>query len=123
MFAVYAEEPNFEDPLLALIVGERAEPVAPEGWTRVKVSHASLNRHDIFTLMGRSAHPEPIPFPITLGCDGAGSLDDGTEVAIYPVALTPAKPLALFNARLLGPLVAHTGLLIEGAGVSQILND
>jgi hypothetical protein len=22
----------------------------PEGWLRIKISHASLNRHDIFTL-------------------------------------------------------------------------
>ena len=50
-----------------------------------KVSHASLNRHDLFTLRGISAHPEGIRFPIIMGNDGAGTLDDGTPVVIYPV--------------------------------------
>jgi NADPH:quinone reductase-like Zn-dependent oxidoreductase len=85
MFAVYAREPNFNDPLAALVVGERPAPVIPEGWVRVKVSHASLNRHDIFTLRGVTAQKEPIPFPMILGNDGAGTLDDGTEVVIYPL--------------------------------------
>jgi NADPH:quinone reductase-like Zn-dependent oxidoreductase len=48
MFAVYASEGNIENPLTSLAVGERPEPVVPEGWVRVKVSHASLNRHDIW---------------------------------------------------------------------------
>ena len=85
MFAVYAEEANFNDPLAAVVVGERPEPVVPEGWVRVRVTHASLNRHDIFTLLGVTAQKEPIPFPMILGNDGAGLLDDGTPVAIYPV--------------------------------------
>ena len=85
MFAVYAKEANFNDPLAAVAVGERPEPVVPEGWVRVRVTHASLNRHDIFTLLGVTAQKEPIPFPMILGNDGAGLLDDGTPVAIYPV--------------------------------------
>ncbi|MBK5263957.1 MAG: zinc-binding dehydrogenase [Alphaproteobacteria bacterium] len=90
MFAVYVNTPNHEDPLSAVIVGERAESKeAPKDWIRVKVTHASLNRHDIFTAMGRGPHPEGIPFPITLGCDGAGILDDGTPVVIYPVLGSP----------------------------------
>jgi NADPH:quinone reductase-like Zn-dependent oxidoreductase len=51
----------------------------------VRVSHASLNRHDLFTLRGVSGHPEGIAYPIILGTDGAGTLDDGTPVAIYPM--------------------------------------
>ncbi|MDB5582445.1 MAG: alcohol dehydrogenase [Bradyrhizobium sp.] len=89
MFAAYAGRSDSEDPLSALVIGERPEPVPPHDWVRVRISHASLNRHDIFTLMGRSAHPGPIPYPITLGCDGAGTLDDGTPVAIYPVINAP----------------------------------
>src|ERR1700730_10453301 len=85
MFAVYCETPNLDDPLAALIVGNRPEPRIPEGWVRVKVSHASLNRHDIFTLRGITAHPEGIAFPMILGNDAAGTLDDGTSVVIYPV--------------------------------------
>jgi NADPH:quinone reductase-like Zn-dependent oxidoreductase len=85
MFAVYAARPNPEDPLASLVIGERPEPEVPDGWVRVKISHASLNRHDLFTLRGITAHPEPIPFPMILGNDGAGALEDGTPVVIYPV--------------------------------------
>ena len=89
MFAVYASEGNIENPLASLAVGERPEPVVPEGWVRVKVSHASLNRHDIFTLMGVTAQADPIVFPMILGNDGAGTLDDGSEVIIYPLMGAP----------------------------------
>lgn len=90
MFAVYVSNPNPDDPLSAVVVGERELPAeVPGGWVRVKVSHASLNRHDIFTAMGWTMQPGGIPFPITLGCDGAGTLDDGTPVAIYPVLGSP----------------------------------
>jgi NADPH:quinone reductase-like Zn-dependent oxidoreductase len=85
MFAVYCETPHLDNPVAALIVGDRPEPRIPEGWIRVKVSHASLNRHDIFTLRGITSHPEGISFPMILGNDGAGTLDDGTPVVIYPV--------------------------------------
>ena len=71
MFAVYAREVNLEDPLASLVVGERPDPVVKEGWVRVKVTHASLNRHDVFTLRGLSAQQEPIPFPMIMGNDGA----------------------------------------------------
>ena len=78
MFAVYATHADPNDPLAALKIGERPEPHVPEGWLRVKISHASLNRHDLFTLRGISGHPEGITYPIILGNDGAGTLDDGT---------------------------------------------
>jgi NADPH:quinone reductase-like Zn-dependent oxidoreductase len=89
MFAVYAAKANIENPMASLVVGERPEPAVPEGWVRVKVSHASLNRHDIFTLMGVTAQAKPIVFPMILGNDGAGTLDDGTEVIIYPLMGAP----------------------------------
>ncbi len=85
MFAVYAAKPNLDDPLASLVVGERPEPQMPDGWIRVKISQASLNRHDLFTLRGITAQEDPIPFPMILGNDGAGTLDDGTPVVIYPV--------------------------------------
>src|ERR1700756_1679509 len=85
MFAVYAARPNPENPLASLVVDERPEPEVPDGWVGVKISHASLNRHDLFTLRGITAQPEPIPFPMILGNDGAGTLEDGTAVVIYPV--------------------------------------
>jgi NADPH:quinone reductase-like Zn-dependent oxidoreductase len=85
MFAVYAKEANFSDPLASVVVGERPEHVVQEGWVRVKVAHASLNRHDIFTLRGMTSQEQPIPFPMILGNDAAGLLEDGTPVVLYPV--------------------------------------
>ncbi len=85
MFAVYAKEANLDDPLASLVVGERPDPIVKEGWVRVKVTHASLNRHDIFTLRGMTSQEEPIPFPMILGNDAAGLLEDGTSVVLYPV--------------------------------------
>src|SRR6266446_233468 len=85
MFAVYAAKGNIENPLASLVVGERPDPTVPEGWVRVNVSHASLNRHDVFTLRGITGQATPIVFPMILGNDGAGTLDDGTDVVIYPV--------------------------------------
>src|ERR1700681_3224391 len=85
VLAVYAKEANESDPMASVVIGDRPEPEIPEGWVRVKISHASLNRHDIFTLRGVTGQKEPIPFPMIMGNDGAGTLDDGTEVIIYPV--------------------------------------
>src|SRR5580704_15103497 len=85
MFAAYCQKPHSDDPMAGLILGDRPEPKISEGWVRVKVSHASLNRHDIFTLRGITSHAEGITFPMILGNDGAGTLDDGTPVVIYPV--------------------------------------
>src|SRR5215467_9565334 len=85
MFAVYAARPNAEDPLASLVVGDRPTAEVPNGWVRVRISHASLNRHDLFTLQGITAQSDPIPFPMILGNDGAGTLEDGTPVVIYPV--------------------------------------
>jgi len=87
MFAVYAERPNREDPLSALVVGERPEPEVPPGWARVAVRAASLNMHDLWTLRGVGIKPDQ--FPMTLGCDGAGVLDDGTEVVLHSVIPDP----------------------------------
>jgi NADPH:quinone reductase-like Zn-dependent oxidoreductase len=85
MFSVYATHAAPDDPLSALHIGDLPEPSVPEGWVRVKISHASLNRHDLFTLLGISGHPEGITYPIILGNDAAGTLDDGTPVVIYPL--------------------------------------
>ena len=85
MFAVYASHANIDDPLEALTIGERPYPIFSDGWVRIKITHASLNRHDIFTLRGITGQPQPIVFPMILGNDGAGTLDDGTPVVIYPV--------------------------------------
>lgn len=88
MFAVYVEEPKPESPLDALVVGERPAPEVPEGWVRVKVTAASLNMHDVWLLRGVGLPREG--YPMILGCDGSGTLDDGTEVVIYPIINDPS---------------------------------
>lgn len=85
MFAVYVEQSNPMNPLSALCIGEQQKPDIPMGWSQVKVTHASLNRHDIFTLQGVTGHDEPTLYPMILGNDGVGILDDGRPVVIYPV--------------------------------------
>jgi NADPH:quinone reductase-like Zn-dependent oxidoreductase len=87
MLAVYADAPHPDDPLAGVVVGERAEPAAPDGWTRVTVRAASLNRHDLWTLRGVGIKPDR--FPMILGCDGAGVTDDGRDVVIYPIIASP----------------------------------
>lgn len=83
MFAVYAAQPNRDDPLAALVVGERDEPAVRPAWVRVDMRAASLNMHDLWTLRGVGIKPDQ--FPMTLGCDGAGVLEDGSEVVIHSV--------------------------------------
>jgi NADPH:quinone reductase-like Zn-dependent oxidoreductase len=88
MFAVYAAEPNPDAPLDALTLGERPAPEVPDGWVAVTVTAASLNMHDIWTLRGVGIKPDQ--FPMILGCDGAGTLADGTEVVLHSVIGDPA---------------------------------
>ncbi|QFZ17273.1 zinc-binding dehydrogenase [Saccharothrix syringae] len=87
MFAVYAAEPSPQDPIAALRVGDRPDPEVPPGWVRVAVRAASLNMHDLWTLRGVGIKAER--FPMTLGCDGAGVLEDGTEVVLHSVIGDP----------------------------------
>ncbi|MBB5957773.1 NADPH:quinone reductase-like Zn-dependent oxidoreductase [Saccharothrix tamanrassetensis] len=88
MFAVYAAEPSPQDPVAALRVGDRPDPEVPAGWVRVGVKAASLNMHDLWTLRGVGIKADR--FPMILGCDGAGVLDDGTEVVLHSVIGDPA---------------------------------
>jgi NADPH:quinone reductase-like Zn-dependent oxidoreductase len=83
MFAVYATEPNHEDPLASLRIGDRPDPEVPDGHVAVTVTAASLNLHDLWTLRGVGITPGQ--FPMILGCDGAGVLSDGSEVVVYPI--------------------------------------
>jgi NADPH:quinone reductase-like Zn-dependent oxidoreductase len=87
MFAVYAAGPNADDPLAALRLGDRPAPEPPAGWVAVRVRAASLNMHDVWTLRGVSLAPDR--FPMILGCDGAGTLDDGSEVILHSVIASP----------------------------------
>ena len=87
MFAVYAAEPKPDEPLAALVVGERPAPQVPPGHVAVKVRAASLNMHDVWTLRGVGIRAEQ--FPMILGMDGAGVTDDGREVVIHSVIPSP----------------------------------
>lgn len=89
MLAVYAAEPHPDAPLDGIKVGQRPDPEVPQGWVRVRMRAASLNRHDLWTLRGVGIRPEQ--FPMILGCDGAGVTDDGVDVVIYPVVVPPGS--------------------------------
>jgi NADPH:quinone reductase-like Zn-dependent oxidoreductase len=88
MFAVYAAEPNADDPLKSLVVGERPDPEVPAGHVAVDVQAASVNMHDLWTLRGVGIKPDQ--FPMILGCDGAGVLADGTEVVLHSIIGDPS---------------------------------
>jgi NADPH:quinone reductase-like Zn-dependent oxidoreductase len=87
MFAVYAESFDKSDPLGGLVVGERPEPEAPEGWATVTVRAASLNHHDLWSLRGVGLKEEQLP--MILGCDAAGLDEDGNEVVVHAVISDP----------------------------------
>src|SRR6185312_6579874 len=90
MFAVYADSfaaRDAADPLAGLVVGERPDPVAPEGWTTVTVKAASLNHHDLWSLQGVGLRAEALP--MILGCDAAGYDEDGNEVVVHAIINDP----------------------------------
>jgi NADPH:quinone reductase-like Zn-dependent oxidoreductase len=88
MFAVYAESFSTDDPLSGLVVGERPEPEAPDGWTTVTVKASALNHHDVWSLRGVGLKEEALP--MTLGCDAAGYDEDGNEVVVHAVVSDPS---------------------------------
>ncbi len=89
MFAVYADSfaSSADDPLTGLVVGERPDPVAPDGWTTVTVKAASLNHHDLWSLRGVGLKEDALP--MILGCDAAGYDEDGNEVVVHAVVSSP----------------------------------
>ncbi|GAB3090347.1 zinc-binding dehydrogenase [Nocardioides zeae] len=88
MFAVYAAGFSTDDPLSGLVVGERPDPVAPDGWTTVTVRAAALNHHDLWSLRGVGLKAEHLP--MILGCDAAGHDEDGNEVVVHAVLCDPS---------------------------------
>jgi NADPH:quinone reductase-like Zn-dependent oxidoreductase len=90
VFAVYADSfaSSADDPLTGLVLGERPDPVAPDGWTTVTVKAASLNHHDLWSLRGVGLKAEALP--MILGCDAAGYDEDGNEVVVHAVVSDPA---------------------------------
>jgi NADPH:quinone reductase-like Zn-dependent oxidoreductase len=88
MFAVYAESFSSDDPLSALRVGERPDPVPDSGWTTIDVKAASLNHHDLWSLRGVGLKETALP--MILGCDAAGLDEDGNEVVVHAVVSDPS---------------------------------
>lgn len=113
MLAAYAEALNPSDPLSGLVVGERPEPEAPDGWARVAVRAAAVNHHDIWSLRGQGLSAQLLP--MILGCDAAGIDDEGNEVVVHAVissddwrgdeTLDPRR--SLLSEQLQGTLAAY----------------
>ncbi|MQY03382.1 zinc-binding dehydrogenase [Actinomadura macrotermitis] len=89
MFAVTASRFDKDNPLDGLELGERPEPVVPDGWTTVTVKAAALNHHDLWSLKGVGLGEDRLP--MILGCDAAGVDEDGNEVIVHAVIGDPAR--------------------------------
>lgn len=87
MLAVSCVAQSADDPLSGLEVGDRPEPEPREGWVRVQLRATALNHHDLWSLKGVGLAADRLP--MILGCDGAGVLDDGTEVVVHAVVGDP----------------------------------
>lgn len=87
MLAVTAARINADDPLSGLEIGERPDPVPPEGWATVTIRATALNHHDVWTLRGVGISPGRLP--VVLGCDAAGVDEDGNEVVVHAVIGDP----------------------------------
>jgi NADPH:quinone reductase-like Zn-dependent oxidoreductase len=88
MFAVTAASFSPDDPISALELGDHADPVPPDGWTKVAVKAAALNHHDVWTLRGVGISADRLP--MILGCDAAGIDEDGNDVVVHAVISDPA---------------------------------
>ena len=88
MLAALATATSDADPLAGLAVRDVPAPeTGPEGWLRVRVSAASLNHHDLWSLRGVGVRPEQLP--LVLGTDGAGVDDAGRRVLVHAVVTSP----------------------------------
>jgi NADPH:quinone reductase-like Zn-dependent oxidoreductase len=87
VLAARAVRADVEQPLRALEVGEAPPAPAPQGWVRVRVRAAALNRHDLWSLRGVGLPTDRLP--MVLGCDAAGTTDDGRAVVVHAVVGDP----------------------------------
>ena len=88
MLAVSCVSQSEDDPLSGLVVGDLPAPEPHDGWVRVSLRASALNHHDLWSLRGVGLAPDRLP--MILGGDGAGVLDDGTEVVVHSVIGDPA---------------------------------
>jgi NADPH:quinone reductase-like Zn-dependent oxidoreductase len=87
MLAATAMSQSADDPLSGLEVGDRPEPETPDGWVAVRLRTAALNHHDVWSLRGVGLPADRLP--MVLGCDGAGTTEDGREVIVHAVVASP----------------------------------
>jgi NADPH:quinone reductase-like Zn-dependent oxidoreductase len=87
MLAAYAKSQSADDPLSGLEVAERPDPEVPAGWVAVRLRTAALNHHDVWSLRGVGLPADRLP--MILGCDGAGTTEDGDEVIVHAVVASP----------------------------------
>lgn len=87
VLAAFAARISADDPISALEIASRPDPVAPDGWVGVTLRAATLNHHDLWSLRGVGLAAEELPR--VLGCDGAGVTDDGQEVVLHAVLASP----------------------------------
>jgi NADPH:quinone reductase-like Zn-dependent oxidoreductase len=88
VLAAYAASINPDAPLEGLTLGERPDPVEPDGWTRVAVKATSINHHDVWSLRGVGLTADRLP--MILGCDAAGIDAEGNEVVVHAVISQPS---------------------------------
>ncbi|MEV4441309.1 zinc-binding dehydrogenase [Streptomyces sp. NPDC049577] len=106
MFAAYAARIDRDQPLNGLELGERPEPEVRPGWTVVNVKAASLNHHDLWSLRGVGLGREALP--MILGCDAAGTDENGNEVVLHSVigqsghGVGPDEPRSILTERYQG---------------------
>lgn len=119
MLAAYAASVSADDPLSGLVVGERPEPLARDGWAVLPVVAAGLNHHDLWSLRGVGLADERLP--MILGCDAVAAHPQLGEVVVLPVvAGTPgwSEDITLDPRRtLLSEL--HQGTLAEHVAVPE----
>ncbi|MEW2524638.1 zinc-binding dehydrogenase [Streptomyces sp. NPDC047071] len=83
MFAAYAARIDSTHPLNGLELGDRPAPEPSPGWSTVNVKAASLNHHDLWSLRGVGLDQDKLP--MILGCDAAGTDEDGNDVVLHSV--------------------------------------
>jgi NADPH:quinone reductase-like Zn-dependent oxidoreductase len=88
VLAVSCVSQSEDDPLSGLAIGDRPAPEPKDGWVRVSLRASALNHHDLWSLRGVGLAPDRLP--MILGGDGAGVLDDGSEVVVHSVIGDPA---------------------------------
>ena len=125
MRAVFAEAFSSDAPLTGLVVGDRPEPQAPDGWVVVRVTTSALNHHDIWSLRGVGLAEEQLP--MILGCDAVAETSDGQRVLVHSVIPDAKDPrgFSLLSEKHQGTLADYVTVPAENlvplpAGLSDV---